>query len=47
MESYVDAEGKPVECWKAEVKKDGVYVTIVCRHCGEREQLVTTLADTE
>jgi uncharacterized membrane protein len=47
MESYVDSEGKSVECWKAVVNKDGVCVTIVCPHCGEREQLVTPLVDTE
>lgn len=46
MQSYVDSEGKPVECWKAVIKKDGAYVIIDCKYCGEREQLVLPQAST-
>jgi Fe2+ or Zn2+ uptake regulation protein len=36
---HVDAAGKRVEWPKVTVKPDGVYFTLVCPACGERQQL--------
>ena len=45
--SHVDAEGKRLEWPKAVVKHDGLYFTIRCPHCGEREQCMVRKADTD
>jgi uncharacterized Zn finger protein len=43
---HVDADGKRLEWPKAIVKSDGLYFTLNCPNCGEREQLMAKKDDT-
>jgi endogenous inhibitor of DNA gyrase (YacG/DUF329 family) len=45
--SYVDATGRRVEWPKATVKSDGIYFTIHCPNCGERDQRMVRPDDTD
>jgi hypothetical protein len=47
MNSYVDPLGKRIEWPKATVKPDGIYFTIRCPNCGEREQCVARQGDAD
>ncbi len=38
--SHTDPRGKTIEWPKAAVKPDGIYFTINCPTCGERQQRV-------
>jgi hypothetical protein len=45
MNSHTPADGKRIEWPKAAVKSDGIYFTIACPSCGEREQCVSRPSD--
>jgi hypothetical protein len=47
MLAHMGAEGNRVEWPKAAVKADGIYFTIACPNCGEREQCVARHGDTD
>jgi uncharacterized Zn finger protein len=42
---HVDQLGKRIEWPKATVNADGIYFTIRCPNCGEREQRLSQQAD--
>ena len=44
---HVDASGTRLEWPKASVKSDGIYFTLNCPTCGEREQCLSRHGDTE
>jgi transcription elongation factor Elf1 len=39
-DAHIDAEGKRIEWPKATVNADGMYFTIACKTCGQREQCI-------
>jgi hypothetical protein len=47
MHVHTDTDGKRIEWPKAVVKPDGMYFTIACPACGEREQCMVRPGDTE
>jgi hypothetical protein len=44
---HIGADGNSLEWPKATVKSDGIYFTIACPVCGEREQCMAKPGDTE
>jgi ribosomal protein S27E len=47
MNSHVDAFGNQIEWPKANVKPKGIYFTIHCIKCGEREQCMARASVTD
>jgi rRNA maturation protein Nop10 len=45
--AHIEPDGSRIEWPKAAVKSDGLYFTLSCPNCGEREQLVAKKDDTE
>jgi endogenous inhibitor of DNA gyrase (YacG/DUF329 family) len=46
MMSYTDAAGQRIEWPKAIVKSDGIYFSVNCPQCGQRDQLMADRSDT-
>lgn len=44
---HVDAAGKRLEWPRASAKPDGIYFTISCPNCGEREQCLARPGDAD
>jgi myo-inositol catabolism protein IolC len=47
MHSHTDATGKAIEWPKATVKEDGIYFSIDCPQCGNRDQLMAKPGENE
>ena len=44
-DAHTDADGKRIEWPKANIKPDGMYFTIACKTCGQREQCIVRSAN--